>query len=296
MQRIRNSIVVANGKGGVGKTTVVANLAFAAARRGAGVVALDLDPQANLAREFGVVDHDQGKSLTGAAMEFLDAPLVYETGRERLRLVCGGSELLKLATSATVEHKGDPAGLAGQLVHALRNVMKPGEWLFIDTPPATGSALSDAALLMAEHLVVPTREDPNSLEGVGIVLQRVLELSEPAEMINPVGVVQFAYNAQAKKLNAEARRWLEDNLHGVMPVLTSTIRDTKKAQVDAKRSGLVATEYAELASSTEVLPWYKAKEMGIQQVSFAGNAEQIAQDYADLANEVTSLVGAGVRV
>ena len=289
--RLTNSVVVANGKGGVGKTTVTANLASEAARRGAGALVVDLDPQANLAREFGITDHDQGKSLVGAAMGFLDAPTVYSTGRDRLRLICGGEELLKLQTAAIVEHHGNPVGLAKELAAPLRAVAKPGDWIFIDTPPASGNPLSDAALLVGKHLLIPTREDINSLEGVGVVLKRILDLAETSgDMIDPIGVVQFAYDRSAKKVNARASQWLEDNLHGVMPVLESVIRKTTKAQADAKDSGLVAAEYAELASSTELLPWYKAKELGREQPSFAKNADDIAADYTDLANEITRLV------
>lgn len=293
--RLKNSVVIANGKGGVGKTTVTANLASEAARRGAGALVVDLDPQANLAREFGIIDHDQGKSLVGAAMGFLDAPTVYATGRDRLRLICGGEELLKLQTAAIVEHHGNPVGLAKQIAEPLKAVVKPGDWVFIDTPPASGNPLSDAALLVGKHLLIPTREDINSLEGVGVVLKRILDLAQTSgDMIDPIGVVQFAYDRSAKKVNARASRWLDENLHGVMPVLESVIRKTTKAQADAKDSGLVAAEYAELASSTELLPWYEAKELGREQPSFAKNADAIAADYTDLANEITRLVSKAI--
>lgn len=292
VERLDRSIVIANGKGGVGKTTVAANLAAVAARRGAGVVVVDLDPQANLAREFGVDDHDQGKSLVGAAMGFLERPTVYQTGRERLRMICGGQELLKLQTTAVVEHQGDPRGLARQLGSAIGAVVNDNDWVIIDTPPSTGSALSDAALLVGRYLVVPTREDPNSLEGVGIVLNRILGLAERSDMISPVGVVLFGLNRQAKRINADKVQWLDERLHGVMPVLESTIRDTKKAQLDAKSQGLVADEYSQMAASSDALPWYEAVKQGRATVSFAANAADLAGDYDALADEVMARIDA----
>ncbi len=47
-------VSVASGKGGVGKTTSVANLAVAMARQGLNVLAWDLDGQGNLGQAFGV--------------------------------------------------------------------------------------------------------------------------------------------------------------------------------------------------------------------------------------------------
>ncbi|HEY2192797.1 MAG TPA: ParA family protein, partial [Actinomycetospora sp.] len=46
-------VALANNKGGAGKTTVTAHLAEALAARGHHVLAVDMDPQANLSRRLG---------------------------------------------------------------------------------------------------------------------------------------------------------------------------------------------------------------------------------------------------
>jgi cellulose biosynthesis protein BcsQ len=51
-------LCLASPKGGVGKTTLAANLACGLAGLGARVVALDLDPQNALRLHFGVPLHD----------------------------------------------------------------------------------------------------------------------------------------------------------------------------------------------------------------------------------------------
>src|SRR2546423_12584786 len=48
------TIAVANQKGGVGKTTIVMNLGAALAERGAQVLVIDLDPQANSTSGLGI--------------------------------------------------------------------------------------------------------------------------------------------------------------------------------------------------------------------------------------------------
>ena len=52
-------ICVSSPKGGVGKTTLVANLAYALARAGNKVLALDLDVQNSLRLHFGVPFSDE---------------------------------------------------------------------------------------------------------------------------------------------------------------------------------------------------------------------------------------------
>ena len=54
-----NAVVIAQGKGGVGKTSLAANLAgLAAHQAGARVLLVDLDQQGNLSRDLGVPRND----------------------------------------------------------------------------------------------------------------------------------------------------------------------------------------------------------------------------------------------
>ena len=50
---MRRVVAIANGKGGVGKTTLTAGLAGQLASGGSRVLVVDTDPQANLARDLG---------------------------------------------------------------------------------------------------------------------------------------------------------------------------------------------------------------------------------------------------
>jgi AAA domain len=50
-------VAVVNNKGGVGKTTVTANLGAGLAHTGKRVLMIDLDPQASLTKSFFTVDH-----------------------------------------------------------------------------------------------------------------------------------------------------------------------------------------------------------------------------------------------
>lgn len=294
---IAGSFVVAHGKGGSGKTHVAVNFSAneAAAlsannqdgfnRTHQKVVLVDLDPQANAGGDLGVTGHDEGKSLSAAALGFIDEPTLYKTGRENLFYIAGGSELMELATIALVRSKGDPKGLAVMVAKALKP-FDDGQTLFVfDTPPATGSALSDAALQIGQWMVIPTPIDQRSLDGVGLLLERILDTSSTIE---PIGVVLFDVDPQATSINRQAAKYLTSALDDAFPILESFIRHANKAQSDSRRVGLTAAEYAHLAAE-ESRPWYEQIKLPAdERLTFATNASTVADDYQRLHNEIVS--------
>jgi ATP-binding protein involved in chromosome partitioning len=129
---IRNVVAVASGKGGVGKTTVAANLAAGLDSLGARVGLLDADIHGpNVPRVLPV---EEEPSVTP----------------DEERLIPGVSDGVKLMSMGfLVKNKDDPAILRGPMVnnvmtHFLENV----EWgtldyLVVDLPPGTGDASLD---------------------------------------------------------------------------------------------------------------------------------------------------------
>src|SRR5437667_7385914 len=94
---IPSCVMVSNGKGGVLKTSLAANLSGLAAASGWRVLAVDLDPQGNLAGDLGVLDRsDGGAGLFAAVAEHTPLePL--RAVRPGLDLVAGGPRTADLA-------------------------------------------------------------------------------------------------------------------------------------------------------------------------------------------------------
>lgn len=136
LQSVRHLVVVASGKGGVGKSAVTANLAAAAARRGLRVGALDADLNGpSLARMLGVAGHSLGDSAEG---------LVPPVGAEGVKVM--SMELLQAEEDTPLRWKGpgDDGYLWRGLVEAgvLREFIADVTWgeldlLLVDLPPGT---------------------------------------------------------------------------------------------------------------------------------------------------------------
>ena len=96
---MRRVVAIANGKGGVGKTTLTAGLAGQIAAAGRRVLVVDTDPQGNLGRDLGYGPQD-GNSLGLAITHGL--PLDVSRGvRDRLDVVAGGPALWDVAPAFT---------------------------------------------------------------------------------------------------------------------------------------------------------------------------------------------------
>jgi ATP-binding protein involved in chromosome partitioning len=148
---VRNTIAVASGKGGVGKTTVAVNLAVSLARDGARVGLLDADITGpNVPLMMGT----DGAHVTGAG------------GRVN-PVTSHGVQMMSIQYFLT----GDaPVIWRGPLIHsAIQQFLRDVEWgeldyLVIDLPPGTGdAALSISQLIPLTGAVVVTTPQEVSL-------------------------------------------------------------------------------------------------------------------------------------
>jgi chromosome partitioning protein len=174
-----------NNKGGVGKTTLVYHLAWMLRELGTRVVALDLDPQANLTASF-LSDERVGElwgradraSVYGALAPLFEGegglgePYVEEVANG-LSLVPGD---LQLSGAEQELSSAWPESLDGQR-RAFRVLTAFGvlaqtaasqteaELVLVDVGPNLG-AINRAAMIASDHVVVPLAPDLYSLQGL----------------------------------------------------------------------------------------------------------------------------------
>lgn len=178
-------IVIANQKGGVGKTTTAINLSAACALSGKRTLLLDLDPQGNSSLSF-----IHGESIDGSAYElFTDlaepwSRFIYPTGVKKLDIVPARINLAKLEAKLV----GDFDAIF-RLRDRIEQIRADYDFIFIDTPPTLG-LITVNALVAAHHVLIPIQSSYFALEGTDDLLETIEKVrARPNPELNLLGVL-----------------------------------------------------------------------------------------------------------
>lgn len=285
-------IAVANAKGGVGKTSLVANLAGISTLAGWRVLAVDLDPQGNLSTDLGYgAASDSGRSL-GDVLRRGGEPRTLRDVRSRLDVWAGGAGL------ATGVHQA----LIPQSDHPLREaILSTGErydLVFIDCPPTLGP-LVDAGLNAADWLLVPVRADHASLHGLDMMAERFRQVKTSGNPeLQLLGVVLFDVSASSTAIVREVAEAIRGHLGGAAPLLDPPIRRSERSAFDMRRMGLLAHEYEERYLDATAVPLAEriaAARRGEAGARYSAAASGLAHDYFEITKQVLTAVDAGGR-
>lgn len=235
-----------NNKGGVGKTSLVYHLSWMLADRGQRVIAVDLDPQANLTAMFlneerleELWPDDQHPHTIYGAIQ----PILRGTGdiaiphmekiSERLGLVVGDLGLSrfedKLSDAWPRCHNRDEA--AFRIMTAFHRVIKHAsesmgaDLALIDVGPNLG-AINRSALIASERVILPLAPDLFSLQGLknlGPTLRdwrkvwneladkapKAEEISLPGGEMKPSGYVVMQHGIRDSRPVKAYQRWMD---------------------------------------------------------------------------------------
>ena len=180
------TLVLAQNKGGVGKTSISRILSEYFAREGYRVLGLDLDPQCNYSRRFLIMEYDpvdpdgvypaihpaylpqehgewDGRSST--ADIFTHHPTVpYPSWIDNLEVLPGHGERLRQLESQ-IRNDAQTMSQALKIFLEQGDLRQHYDLVIIDTSPSK-DALTRSAMMAATHLLIPTLLETQSTEGL----------------------------------------------------------------------------------------------------------------------------------
>lgn len=161
-------LTIANQKGGSGKTTTAAAIAQAGTFKGLKVLAIDLDPQANLTFALKANARQQGSY---ELLEGTPARQLIQTTQQGIDVIAAGKNLIAARTST---------GSAKRLQKALQQARNIYDLIIIDTAPTAGE-LQYNALQASTGLIIPLAADTFHLQG----LYQITETASQFHNSNP---------------------------------------------------------------------------------------------------------------
>ena len=200
--------IIANQKGGVGKTTTAINFAAGLALAGHKTLLLDLDPQGNASTGLGLLQEDRIQTTYDLIFSpSTAAETIHATSISQLFLCPATSDLasadLELAAS---EHR------SFMLRQSLRHpdfVALGFRFIIIDCPPSL-NLLTINALVAGDAVIVPLQTEFFALEGLSqlmLTIREVRQSANPALRIEGVLLtMQDSRNRLAQQVEDDARK------------------------------------------------------------------------------------------
>ena len=203
-------IAIAVIKGGTGKTTTAAALAQAARSANKRVLAIDLDPQANLSQTLGADQTQQG------SYQLLH-------GGDPLQLIQHTAQGIDVITAAPdLATERTTTGSATRLQEAITPLKRRYDYIVIDTPPTMGE-LTFNALQAATALIIPLEVDSSSLQGLYQITDIARQMQRHNPKLKTIGTIINRYDHRPK-VNRYLRDVISDRAAEAGAPLIATIR------------------------------------------------------------------------
>jgi len=213
--------VVANQKGGVGKTTSTVNLAAGLAAAGAKVLVIDLDPQGNASTALGVEHRVGTPGVYDVLIEGTPIADVIQQSPERDRLYCLSANLDLAGAEAELYLAVARETRLRTALEAFLAVHRDFHYVLIDCPPSLG-LLTLNALTAGREVLIPVQCEYYALEGLSQLLSTIEMVSKhlnPELRLTTILLTMFdsRTNLSHQVASDVRQHFPNETLHAVIP-------------------------------------------------------------------------------
>jgi chromosome partitioning protein len=218
--------VIFNSKGGVGKSSIVCNLAAVSAVEGKRTLVVDLDPQANASHYLlGPGAGETKPNLTDFFEETLSLRLltssaeawVHPTPFERLSILPADPGLAELQPKLETRYK----------IYKLKKLLDEltaFDTIFLDTPPAL-NFFTTSALISADNCLIPFDCDEFSRRALLQLLATVEEIREDHNSgLEIGGIIVNLFQMRARLPRQLVDGLLQESLPVLEPYITASVK------------------------------------------------------------------------
>jgi chromosome partitioning protein len=204
-------ISVSNHKGGVGKTTITANLGFSLARYYK-ILLVDLDPQGNLSSGLGFLPSEENLGKYFKEVIHFRSPVVKPTIiNEYVHIIPSNIDLIKIENQLKDTVRGESV-----LKEILLPLKSKYDLIILDCPPSF-NFLTMNALRCSNLILVPAKPEVFSMYGINLLKNFAEENGIPFKIIfNQVNIRSLFH----RKMIRDAKEKFNGKLLG------QTIRNT----------------------------------------------------------------------
>lgn len=166
-------VVLANQKGGVGKTTTAINLAAVLATKGKKILLVDSDPQGNASSGVGLFNADPEKHLYTCYTGSPDTKdCIQGTGIKNLSILAASIDLVGVEIELIAKENREK-----QLRRILKEVREQYDYILIDCPPSLG-LLTINGLTAADSVLIPMQCEYFAMEGLAQLIGTVRKVKK----------------------------------------------------------------------------------------------------------------------
>lgn len=291
-------VSVINYKGGVGKTTVTANLASEMVRRGKKVLVIDLDPQTNLTFSYMKVEewsstYEKEKTIKYWFDSIIDGTRPIPSFKSLIvkksdvDLICSHLGLIDvdielaagLSAGTERQHQNNFVKTYSYIKNELKTLETEYDVILFDCPP-NFSIVTKNALIASDYYIVPAKMDYLSTLGINQLKNHVDSLvkqynnyvSEENRRANPIflGVIATMIAVRNGEPILAQQTYIQQLKRNKITIFDSTIRENKTIYADAPEYGIPVV---------------------CKSVSAGSTYEQVVLELQDLATEFIRKVG-----